>query len=214
MTVASIDDWDVIESNASNLTAALLHQLKVVRKGDTVPIWIRGQSSVDVTVVTAQPADAVILSNDSIVSVEPPATPQANQMTPDLMSDDGLLDIASGTDPLNRDIKSKSKDSDFKLSTPALMQGPMRLRVRVSFKMHGNAQMSFLSHPYASTQYDVFMLHAKLGAYLLSRKCLADKHSANASFRGLMLRHSFFAQSHHNVQYTSACRRGVGPSLI
>lgn len=134
VTVASVDDWAVIESNAANLTAALLQQLKVVRKGDTLPIWVRGQSSVDVRVVSAQPADAVVLSNDSIVSLEPPAPPPADPMPdpmPDPMADDGLGIDTEWLGTPKKSTNGKLKDAQFKFSTPAIMQGPMRLRVRV-----------------------------------------------------------------------------------
>lgn len=129
VTVASADDWAVIESNAANLTAALLQQLKVVRKGDTLPVWIRGQSSVDIRVVSAQPADAVVLSNDSIVSVEPPAPQPADPMLAN-----GLLGPDSdneGTGTPKNAANGNLINSEFKFGTPAIMQGPMRLRVRV-----------------------------------------------------------------------------------
>lgn len=129
VTVSSADDWAVIESNAASLTTALLQQLKVIRKGDTVPIWIRGQSSVDVRVETAEPADTVILTNDSIVSVEPPA-----QVLPDEMASGAIPDLTSDADGTRTPKLSTSGKSEpqFKFSTPAIMQGPMRLRVRVS----------------------------------------------------------------------------------
>jgi hypothetical protein len=72
VTAASLDDWEVMEVNAEHLTQALLQQLKVVRKGDTLPIWIRGQSSVTVKVEAVSPADIAVLQNDSIVSIQPP----------------------------------------------------------------------------------------------------------------------------------------------
>lgn len=143
VTVASVDDWAVIESNAANLTAALLQQLKVVRKGDTWPIWIRGQSSVDVRVVSAQPADAVVLSNDSIVSLEPPAQTPAQPMAdqaPDPMTDDGLGMDTEWLGTPRKSTNGKLKDAQFKFTTPAIMQGPMRLRVRVWSKSDQHVQ--------------------------------------------------------------------------
>jgi hypothetical protein len=128
VTSASVDDWEVIESNAEHLTTALLQQVKVVRQGDTVPIWIRGQSSVNVKISNAQPADVVVLKNDSIVSVEPPpkdmvAESAANDREPPAKQRSSLLNGLAEYMP-----------NFSAASTPVSITGPMRLRIRVRFR--------------------------------------------------------------------------------
>ena len=78
VAAASAEDWLVVEANAEHLTQAMLSQIKAVRVGDKVPVWIRGQSSVTVTVLSATPADAVVLTNGSTITIQPPeGKPQA-----------------------------------------------------------------------------------------------------------------------------------------
>ena len=128
-TVASVDDWEVVESNAEQLTKHLLEQVQVVRKGDTLPIWIRGQSSVNVVIQSAQPAAIVLLKNDTIVSIEPPqknskdsgnATNTANDIEP---SSSISTDTKTRGDRMLADV--------LRPPQPAGIRGPVRLRVKV-----------------------------------------------------------------------------------
>lgn len=134
-SVASVDDWEVVESNAEHLTNALLQQVQVVRKGDTLPIWIRGQSTVNVVIQSCQPADVVLLKNDTIVSIEPPQkSSNTTNATPNTTNDiepskDSSTNAWSRGDRMLADVLRQPPQS------PAIT-GPMRLRVKVSFPCH------------------------------------------------------------------------------
>jgi Peroxisome biogenesis factor 1, N-terminal len=74
-SVRSAADWEVLEVDAEHLTSSVLAQLKVVRAGDEVPVWVRGQSSVRIRIETVSPASTALLQNDTILSIQPPAPP-------------------------------------------------------------------------------------------------------------------------------------------
>lgn len=128
--VESVDDWEVVESNAENLTKALLQQVQVVRNGDKLPVWIRGQSTVDISIQSTQPAEIVLLKNDTIVSIEPPrkaaassgvqATNTANDIEP---SKDTSTDTRSRSERMLADVLRVPQTPSF--------SGPMRLRIKV-----------------------------------------------------------------------------------
>ena len=129
-TVASVDDWEVVESNAEQLSKQLLQQVQVVRKGDTLPIWIRGQSSVNVVIQSAQPADIVLLKNNTIVSIEPPARKTGP-------GGDNATDSTNDREPSNNASSDTRIRSDRMLAdvlrshqAPGI-SGPVRLRVKV-----------------------------------------------------------------------------------
>lgn len=154
-TVASVDDWEVVESNAESLTKALLQQVQVVRKGDTLPIWIRGQSVVNVVVQSTQPADIVLLKNDTIVSIEPPppkktvaTTNTTNDVEP---SKEAPAETWSRSDRMLADVLRQTPPS------PAIT-GPMRLRVKVLPFSIGHAPATQVCcmpsiHEYLESQY-------------------------------------------------------------
>jgi Peroxisome biogenesis factor 1, N-terminal len=136
-SVASADDWEVVECNAENLTKALLLQVQVVRKGDTLPIWIRGQSTVNVVIQSAQPQDVVLLKNDTIVSIEPPQKPAAVDVSSAPVNNNTATanDIepskVASTDACS--IRDNWMLADVLRQTPTspTISGPMRLRVKV-----------------------------------------------------------------------------------
>jgi hypothetical protein len=147
VAAASAEDWLVVQANAEHLTSAMLEQLKVVRKGDTLPIWIRGQSSVCVTVLSATPADTVQLTNGSIVSVQPPETsPRAAAMA-DVAEDctNGLVGGAGAASPEaegsgwiaeSRTLEGGKGQTQLSVPVAKPLTEPLRLRVQVCPHLH------------------------------------------------------------------------------
>jgi antitoxin component of MazEF toxin-antitoxin module len=149
VAAASKEDWAVIDVNAEHLTTAMLSQLKAVRVGDQVPVWIRSQSSVTVKVLSATPADAVVLTNGSIVSIQPPEEPAASTTTfgganPTADNATEAQPQSPGTDAANgSDLTSrKNKDENVNAKADAQpvrkkVEGPLRLRVQVRASSSG-----------------------------------------------------------------------------
>lgn len=137
---ATPDDWAVIESEAELLTEAILQQMKAVREGDTVPVWIRGRSSVAVRVLSAAPSAAgVLLANESIVTVKPPdadAGPSAaSQAHGAAEGEEASSDTDSDRDAAPAKPGAAVMDALGGLSIKDLTQrrltSPLRLRVQV-----------------------------------------------------------------------------------
>jgi hypothetical protein len=135
-SVASADDWDVLECNAEHLTSQLLLQVQVVRKGDTLPIWIRGVTTVNVVIQSAQPQNVVLLKNDTIVSIEPIEkkagvdSSGAFVNTNNATNNDAEPSKAASTDASTRRERMLADVIRLTPQAPSI-SGPMRLRVKV-----------------------------------------------------------------------------------
>ena len=135
-------DWSVIEAEAELLTEAILQQMKAVREGDTVPVWIRGRSSVAVRVLSAAPAaTGVLLANESIVTVKPPdrdAEPSlaaqaegAGDGKAAASDDSGSESDCSAAAPAKPNAKSAAGALSISDLTQRRLTSPLRLRVQV-----------------------------------------------------------------------------------
>jgi antitoxin component of MazEF toxin-antitoxin module len=119
LEAASKDDYDVVETEAELLTKSILQQMKAVRQGDIIPIWIRGKSSARVRVLSTSPACEVLLTNDTIVSIKPPDA-AGNLISK--VDDSNVSDADKVANMLNG-VNGNTK--------PKRVTGPLRLRVLV-----------------------------------------------------------------------------------
>ena len=188
ITAASADDWSVMEANAEHLTTTMLEQLKFVRKGDKLPIWIRGQSSVTCEILSCTPEDTVAMTSGSIVSVQAPETPdvasdkleqsaQEMKMSGNEEQDaaqsalDQLTQATGGTvdgSVLEELIKQTPKSTSKRIS------GPLRLRVQVHCTSC-RAMSSFQTNRFEINCTQAEMLgscSAAATSYVLQKSCL------------------------------------------
>ena len=151
LTAASAEDWGVMETEAELLTKSILEQMKAVRAGDHIPVWIRRQSSVTVKVVSAEPDSAVALASDSILSIQPPDVPAGTGAAQSISAADaaaanGRADSASSEAPedvMQKIMQQLRERGDRALADGASLlsdggnkphkhiSGPVRLRVHV-----------------------------------------------------------------------------------
>jgi antitoxin component of MazEF toxin-antitoxin module len=126
LEAASKDDYDVVETEAEVLTKSILQQMKAVRQGDVIPIWIRGKTFVHVTVLTTKPDHEVLLTNDTIVSVKPPDAASMRDTGSDTSKAEQLARDGKG-----RSEKIASAGNGLHSDKPRRLTGPLRLRVQV-----------------------------------------------------------------------------------
>ncbi|KAG1668639.1 hypothetical protein FOA52_002493 [Chlamydomonas sp. UWO 241] len=75
-------DWEVVEANAGHLEDGLLRQVAVVTPGQTLPVWVRGQALVRLTVKACEPQGGPVMLVDGTevyVAPKPRRTQQAQQ---------------------------------------------------------------------------------------------------------------------------------------
>eukprot|EP00164_Ancoracysta_twista_P005574 GFYU01007645.1.p1 GENE.GFYU01007645.1~~GFYU01007645.1.p1 ORF type:complete len:1055 (+),score=89.22 GFYU01007645.1:48-3212(+) len=66
-----IDDWEILESQPGYVEEQLLNQVRVVSKGQIIPVWIHNQTLVRLRVSASAPTQVVCLVPDSEVVVAP-----------------------------------------------------------------------------------------------------------------------------------------------
>ncbi|KNZ73942.1 Peroxisome biosynthesis protein PAS1 [Termitomyces sp. J132] len=68
------DDWEIIEIHASHVESTLLSQVRVVKVGQEIDVWVMGRTRVRLRVVSMDPAsrgDALLLTTNTEVSIAP-----------------------------------------------------------------------------------------------------------------------------------------------
>ncbi|KAG6879138.1 hypothetical protein C0992_004955 [Termitomyces sp. T32_za158] len=68
------DDWDIIEIHASHVESTLLSQVRVVKVGQEIDVWVMGRTRVRLRVVTIDPSSkgsALLLTTNTEVSIAP-----------------------------------------------------------------------------------------------------------------------------------------------
>ncbi|KAG6889103.1 hypothetical protein C0995_003672 [Termitomyces sp. Mi166 len=68
------DDWDIIEIHASHVESTLLSQVRVVKAGQEIDVWVMGRTRVRLTVVNLDPSSrgsALLLTTNTEVSIAP-----------------------------------------------------------------------------------------------------------------------------------------------
>ncbi|KAG6885001.1 hypothetical protein C0993_006652 [Termitomyces sp. T159_Od127] len=68
------DDWDIIEIHASHVESTLLSQVRVVKTGQEIDVWVMGRTRVRLRVVNIDPSpkgSALLLTTNTEVSIAP-----------------------------------------------------------------------------------------------------------------------------------------------